>query len=37
VYRTRCALAAAVCAERIPAWEEQGAQGIACHRWREIA
>ena len=37
VYRTRCALAAAVCAERIPAWEEQGPQGIACHRWREIA
>jgi oligopeptide transport system ATP-binding protein len=37
VYRTRCAQAAAVCAERIPQWEEPDAeQGIACHRWREI-
>src|SRR5215472_5304616 len=38
VYRTRCAQAAAVCAARIPQWEEPGAeQGIACHRWREIS
>jgi len=38
VYRTRCAQAAAVCAARIPQWEEQGGeQGIACHRWREIS
>jgi len=37
VYRTRCAHAMAVCAERVPQWEEPGAeQGIACHRWREI-
>jgi oligopeptide transport system ATP-binding protein len=36
VYRTRCAQAAAVCVERIPDWEEQGEQGIACHRWREL-
>jgi len=38
VYRTRCPQAAAVCAERIPHWEEPGGeQGIACHRWREIS
>ena len=38
VYRTRCAHAMAVCAERVPQWEEPGAeQGIACHRWREIS
>ena len=37
VYRTRCALAAPQCAERIPVWEEQAGQGIACHRWREFA
>jgi oligopeptide/dipeptide ABC transporter ATP-binding protein len=37
VYRTRCAQAAALCAERVPEWEEPGeGQGIACHRWREI-
>jgi peptide/nickel transport system ATP-binding protein len=37
VYRTRCAQAAAVCAERVPEWEEPGGEhGIACHRWREI-
>jgi oligopeptide/dipeptide ABC transporter ATP-binding protein len=36
VYRTRCPYALAVCAERLPAWEE-GAEGrrVACHRWRE--
>ena len=38
VYRTRCAQAAPLCAERVPAWEEpQEGQGIACHRWREIS
>jgi len=38
VYRTRCAQAAAVCAGRVPEWEEPGGgQGIACHRWREIS
>jgi len=37
VYRTRCALAAAQCAARVPVWEEQAGQGIACHRWRELA
>jgi oligopeptide/dipeptide ABC transporter ATP-binding protein len=38
VYRTRCAHAAAVCAERVPQWEEPGGEpGIACHRWREIS
>jgi oligopeptide/dipeptide ABC transporter ATP-binding protein len=38
VYRTRCAHAAAVCAERVPVWEEPGeGRGIACHRWREIS
>jgi oligopeptide/dipeptide ABC transporter ATP-binding protein len=38
VYRTRCMHAAAVCAERVPVWEESGAgEGIACHRWREIS
>jgi oligopeptide transport system ATP-binding protein len=36
VYRTRCAQAAALCAERVPEWEEEREQGIACHRWREI-
>jgi peptide/nickel transport system ATP-binding protein len=38
VYRTRCAHAAAICAERVPDWEGVGSeQGIACHRWREIS
>jgi len=38
VYRTRCAHAAALCAERVPEWEESGAeQCIACHLWREIS
>jgi len=38
VYRTRCAQAGAVCAERVPQWEEPGGgHGIACHRWREIS
>jgi peptide/nickel transport system ATP-binding protein len=37
VYRTRCAQALPGCAERVPDWEQQGEQGIACHRWREIA
>jgi oligopeptide/dipeptide ABC transporter ATP-binding protein len=36
VYRTRCAQALPLCAERTPEWEEQGEHGIACHRWREI-
>ncbi len=36
VYRTRCAHAAPVCAERVPEWQEQDEQGIACHRWGEI-
>jgi oligopeptide transport system ATP-binding protein len=39
VYRTRCAQAAAICAERVPDWERVGddGQGIACHRWRDIS
>ena len=37
VYRTRCAHARAVCAERVPAWESSGVDGeVACHRWREL-
>ncbi len=43
VYRTRCPHAVALCAERVPLWEEPGAPGsadspggIACHRWREL-
>jgi oligopeptide/dipeptide ABC transporter ATP-binding protein len=36
VYRTRCAQAVALCAERVPDWEEEREQGIACLRWREI-
>jgi oligopeptide/dipeptide ABC transporter ATP-binding protein len=36
VYRTRCPYATAVCAERVPDWEEEAAQGIACHRWRDV-
>jgi peptide/nickel transport system ATP-binding protein len=38
VYRTRCPHAIAVCAERVPAWEEAGGGArVACHRWRELA
>jgi oligopeptide/dipeptide ABC transporter ATP-binding protein len=37
VYRTRCAEARPECAARVPAWEEEAHQGIACHRWRELA
>jgi oligopeptide/dipeptide ABC transporter ATP-binding protein len=37
VYRTRCAQATALCAARVPPWEETEGQGIACHRWRELA
>ena len=38
VYRSRCPLAAAVCAARAPVWESPGGeQGVACHRWREMA
>ena len=37
VYRTRCPYAAAVCEERVPAFEESGAaHQIACHRFREL-
>ena len=37
VYRTRCPHAAAVCAERIPEWEElPDGRRVACHRWREL-
>jgi oligopeptide/dipeptide ABC transporter ATP-binding protein len=37
VYRTRCPHAAAVCQERVPAWEEvNGDRHVACHRWREL-
>jgi peptide/nickel transport system ATP-binding protein len=37
VYRTRCPYAAAVCAERVPAFEEVvPGQRVACHRWREL-
>jgi len=37
VYRTRCAHSTALCAARVPQWEETQGQGIACHRWRELA
>jgi oligopeptide/dipeptide ABC transporter ATP-binding protein len=38
VYRTRCPHAAAVCAQRIPTWEEAGpGQHVACLRWRELS
>jgi len=38
VYRTRCPHAVALCAERVPAWEEaEPGRFVACHRWREIA
>jgi len=37
VYRTRCAHSIALCAARVPQWEETQGQGIACHRWRELA
>lgn len=44
VYRTRCPLAAEVCRTEIPAWETEQVgnrveteQGVACHRWREVA
>jgi oligopeptide/dipeptide ABC transporter ATP-binding protein len=37
VYRTRCALALPLCAERAPPWEEVSAgHWVACHRWREL-
>jgi oligopeptide/dipeptide ABC transporter ATP-binding protein len=37
VYRTRCPHAVAVCAERMPAWEEaEPGRWIACHRWRDL-
>jgi oligopeptide/dipeptide ABC transporter ATP-binding protein len=36
VYRTRCAHSTALCAARVPQWEETQGQGIACHRWREL-
>ncbi|HWZ62891.1 MAG TPA: ABC transporter ATP-binding protein [Steroidobacteraceae bacterium] len=37
VYRTRCRYAIAVCAERVPAWEDAGnGERVACHRWREL-
>ncbi|MET0657318.1 MAG: oligopeptide/dipeptide ABC transporter ATP-binding protein [Steroidobacteraceae bacterium] len=36
VFRTRCAYAIALCAERVPEEEESGeGQRVACHRWRE--
>jgi oligopeptide/dipeptide ABC transporter ATP-binding protein len=38
VYRTRCPHAIAVCAERVPQWEDTGnGERVACHRWRELA
>jgi oligopeptide/dipeptide ABC transporter ATP-binding protein len=37
VYRTRCPHAIALCAERLPAFEDAGGgAGVACHRWREL-
>ncbi len=37
VYRTRCPHAIAVCAERVPQWEDlSGGHRVACHRWREL-
>jgi oligopeptide transport system ATP-binding protein len=37
VYRTRCPHAAAVCAERVPTWEEaEPGRWVACHRWRDL-
>ena len=37
VYRTRCPHALALCAERVPEWQDiGGGNRVACHRWREI-
>jgi peptide/nickel transport system ATP-binding protein len=37
VYRTRCAYALPLCAERVPVWEDSGAgRALACLRWREL-
>jgi oligopeptide/dipeptide ABC transporter ATP-binding protein len=37
VYRTRCPHAVAVCAARMPAWEEaEPGRWVACHRWRDL-
>ena len=37
VYRSRCPHALAICAERVPEWEESGGgDRVACHRWREL-
>jgi oligopeptide transport system ATP-binding protein len=36
VYRTRCAYARALCAERRPPLQETDSQWVACHRWREL-
>jgi peptide/nickel transport system ATP-binding protein len=38
VYRTRCPHAIAVCAARVPEWEDAGGgRSVACHRWRELS
>jgi oligopeptide transport system ATP-binding protein len=35
-FRTRCAYARDLCAEREPALESDGERSVACHFWREI-
>jgi len=38
VYRTRCPHALAVCAARVPDFEDAGGgRLVACHRWRELS
>jgi peptide/nickel transport system ATP-binding protein len=37
VYRTRCPYALALCAERVPEWQDSGGgERVACHRWQDI-
>jgi ABC-type dipeptide/oligopeptide/nickel transport system ATPase component len=37
VFRTRCPLAADICAREVPPVEQSGdGHQVACHRWREV-
>jgi oligopeptide/dipeptide ABC transporter ATP-binding protein len=37
VYRSRCPHAVALCAARVPEWQDAGdGRRVACHRWREL-